>query len=102
MTQTYAVEILLLQGQVSTQYYVSSGSANQVLLDLMGNHLFNNIIKIDKIETEESGDKVTATETVYINEGLTAKLNLARLDYYTQINDKEKIKELEEIINGEN
>lgn len=99
MTTKYAVDILLLQGQVSTQYYVSTGTDNQVLLEITGSNLFNNIIKIDKIVEGENEDEVKATETVYINDLLTGKLNLARLDYYKQIDNKEKIKEMEELLN---
>jgi hypothetical protein len=99
MTTKYAVDILLLQGQVSTQYYVSTGTDNQVLLEITGSNLFNNIIKIDKIVEGENEDEVKATETVYINDLLIGKLNLARLDYYKQIDNKEKIKEMEELLN---
>jgi|SaaInl8_135m_RNA_FD_contig_123_10229_length_4320_multi_25_in_0_out_0_6 hypothetical protein len=102
MSQKYAIELLLLQGQVTTQYYVSTGTDNQVLLEISGSNLFNNIVKIDKIVEGEKDQEVKATETVYINEGLTAKLNLARLDYYKQIEDDEKVKEYEGIIDGTN
>jgi hypothetical protein len=93
---TYAITLLLLQGQVTTQYYVTTASSNQMLLDVKGNKLFDNIVKIDKVEDNETQDGFTSIDTIYVNDVLTRDLNLARLDYYKQIDDKENIAKLEE------
>lgn len=62
----YKIQTLLFQGQIVTTDYscVDGVIDSQVLLDLSSHRCFGNVIKIDRVNTDDS------VETIYSNDDL--------------------------------
>ncbi len=88
MSNTYKVQMILLQGQVTEQYYISSGTPAQVRLELFTHILFPTILKID-LEKEDK-----SIETIYSNDTLINNLADAKKDYFATIEELEDEQQL--------
>ncbi len=80
-SNTYLIEMILFQGQITTQYYISSGTPAQIKLELFSNILFPSILKIDLQNEDKS------VTTVYSNESLINNLEEAKKDFINSQKD---------------
>lgn len=81
MSNTYIIEMILFQGQVTSQYYISSATPAQLRIELFNNILFPTILKIDLQKEDKS------IETIYSNDTLVNNLADAKKDYFANIEE---------------